>query len=139
MGAKLQPNFHDWFCWFCWFQPCSRREAAKGTTVHIQATRLTMVPGHITAEAQSWSQLATGRTTAGPGIGTAERIMSGGLVTGRGGMGSKYGSVAITSCEDSELRGGQYRRCGSRLPSCDQSTQQAKKSADECFRKIVAL
>jgi hypothetical protein len=64
----------------------------KVITPRIQATALV----HITAEAPSWSRLATGRTIADPGTGTAELIMSGGLVTGRGGMGSKYGSVAIT-------------------------------------------
>jgi hypothetical protein len=75
----------------------------KAITPHIQAMDLTMAPGRITEEAQSWSQWAIGRTIVDPGIGTVARITSGGLVTGLGGTGSKYGFVVITSCEDTEV------------------------------------
>ena len=74
----------------------------EAITPHIQATDLTMAPVHITEEAQSWSQLATDRTIAVPVTGTDAAIMSGDLVTGRGGMAGKYGSAAITSCEDTK-------------------------------------
>ena len=85
----------------------------KATTPHIQATGLITVPGHITGEAPSWSRLAIDRTIAVLGIGTAAHIMFGSLVTGRGGMVSKCGFVAITSCEDIEPRAIQHCRDGS--------------------------
>ena len=71
----------------------------KAITPHIPATD----PVHITEEAQSWSQLAIDRTIAVPDIGMAACIMSGDLVTGRGGMAGKCGSVAITWREDTSL------------------------------------
>jgi hypothetical protein len=74
----------------------------KAITPRIRATDLTMAPGHITAEAQSWWQSAIDRTTAVPGTGMAASIMSGSLVTGRGGTVSRCGYVAIMSREDIE-------------------------------------
>ena len=90
------------------------------------------------AEVQSWSQLAIVRTIAAPGTGTDVRITFGSLVTGHGGMASKCGFAAITSCEDTEPRNNHCRNV-SDLPSRDQSAQQTEKSADERFRKIMAL
>ena len=71
----------------------------EAITPQIPAT----VPVHITEEAQSWSQLAIDRTIAAPDTGLAACIMSGGPVTGRGGMAGKCGSVAITSREDTSI------------------------------------
>jgi hypothetical protein len=62
------------------------------------------------------------------------RITSGNQATGRGGTVSACGYVVIMWCEDTELLG-----FGVVLPGRDQSTQQAEKSADQRFRKIVAL
>jgi hypothetical protein len=95
-----------------------------------------MAPGPIMAEAQSWSRLGTDRTIAVPDIGLAGCTMSGGLVTGHGGMVSECGSVGITSREDT--RPFPRRRTVSGLPSRDQSTQQTEKSPDERFKKIMA-
>jgi len=98
-----------------------------------------MVPGHITEEAQSWLQLAIDRTIAVPDTGMVAYIMSGSLVTGRGGMVSKCGSAVITSREDTKPSPLAQRLRIRGLPRCDQSTQQTEKSANERFRKIVAL
>jgi hypothetical protein len=113
------------------------RLAVKGIIVPTLGTDLTTAPGHITEEAQSWSPLAIDLIIAVPVTGTDERITSGNQVTGHGGMVSKYGSAAITSCEDTEPRSSASPpRHG--LPGRDQSPQQAKKSANERFQKIMA-
>jgi hypothetical protein len=78
--------------------------AVKAIILPTPGTDLTTARGHITEEAQSWSQLAIDLTIVVPDTGTDARITSGDQVTGHGGMVSKYGSVAITSCEDTELR-----------------------------------
>ncbi len=109
----------------------------KAITPHLQAMDLTMAPGRITEEAQSSSQLAIGRTIVDPGIGTVARIIFGGLVTGRGGTGSTYGSVVITLCEDTEVCAVRHPCYGKRLPSRNEPTNQAEKSANERFRKVV--
>jgi hypothetical protein len=67
-------------------------------------TELITVPGHITEEAQSWSRLAIDLTIEVLDIGMDERITSGDRVTGYGGMASKSGFVAITSCADTNPR-----------------------------------
>jgi hypothetical protein len=67
-------------------------------------TDLITVPGHTTEEARSWSRSAIDLTIAVPVTGMDARITSGNQVTGHGGTVSKSGSVAITSCEDTELR-----------------------------------
>ena len=75
----------------------------KAITAHIRVTDLTTAPGHIMEGAQSWSQLAIDHTIAAPDIGMAACITSGGLATGRGGMASEFGFVAITSLEDTNV------------------------------------
>ena len=111
----------------------------KAITARIRATGLTMAPGRITAEAQSWWQLAIGRTIAVPDIGTAAYIMFGSLVTGRGDMVSACGFAGITWREDINPRSlVRCLRVGG-LPGCDQPAQQTEKSTHERFRKIVAL
>jgi hypothetical protein len=100
--------------------------------------RAITVPDHITAEAQSWWPLAIDLTIAALDTGIGGRIMSGGLVTGHGGMGGKCGSVAITSREDTSSPPVARRPNVSGLPGRDQSTQQTEKSADERFKKIMA-
>ena len=109
----------------------------KAITPRIQAPDLTTAPGHTMEEALSWSQLAIDRTIAGRGIGTAARIISGSLVIGHGAMVSKCGFVVITSCAGTKRSPASLPRSG--LPSRDQSTQQAEKSADERFQKIMAF
>jgi hypothetical protein len=107
--------------------------------VHIQATDRPTAPGRITEEAQSWSQLAIDPTIAVPDTGMAAYIMSGSLVTGRGGMADKCGSAVIMSREDTKPCPLVQCFRVSKLPSCDQSAQQTEKSANERLGKIVAL
>jgi hypothetical protein len=96
-------------------------------------TDLITAPGHITEEAQSWSRLAIDLTIGVPDIGMDARITSGDQVIGYGGMASKCGFVAITSCEDTKRRECRIAATSAGLPSRHQSTQQAQKSADERF------
>jgi hypothetical protein len=70
-----------------------------------RATDLPTVPGHTMEEAQSSSRSVIDRTIVAPATGTDARIMSGNRATGHGGMVSKCGSVAITWCEGTEMRG----------------------------------
>jgi hypothetical protein len=84
----------------------------KGIILPIQDTDLITVPGHITEEVQSWWRLAIGLTIAAPVIGTDARITSGSQATGHGGTVSRSGSVAITSCEGTELRADREKLLG---------------------------
>ena len=108
------------------------------TPVTQVITGLITVPGHTTEEARSWSRSAIDLTIAVPVTGTDARITSGNQVTGHGGTVSKYGSAAITSCEDTEPRAN-TEDTSAGLPSRNQSAQQTQKSANERFRKIMAL
>jgi hypothetical protein len=109
------------------------------TTLTQVITGLIMVPGHTTEEARSWSRSAIDLTIAVPVIGTDARITCGDQVTGHGGTVSKYGSAAITSCEDTEPLP-VARWCHvSGLPGRDEATQQTEKSANERFQKIMSL
>jgi hypothetical protein len=117
----------------------------KGIILPIRGTDLTTVPDHIMEEAQSSSRLAIDRTIVVPVTGTDARITSGGQGTGRGGTVSKSGSVAITSCEDTELRG--VQGCASTAASRQNIERAAIEIAEcvhagqlavECFAALAA-
>ena len=76
---------------------------------------------------------------AAPDTGMAACIMSGSPVTGHGEMVRKCGSTAITSHEAIKPFLWPWRAMSAWLPTGDQSTQQTENSADEGFRKIMAL
>ena len=70
---------------------------------------------------------------AAPDTGMAACITFGGQDTGGIDTARESGYMVITLREDTNL----FRVGG--LPGCDQATQQTEKSADEHFRKVMAL
>ena len=89
------------------------------TILPIRGTDLITVMDHTMAAARSWWPLAIDLTIGVPDIGQAARITCGGPATGYGGTVGKYGSAAITSCEDTNPRPVPQCRYFSRLPSRD--------------------
>jgi hypothetical protein len=114
----------------------------KGIILLTRATALITDPVRIMEgiQAGSASQVMTDPTmSAALVIGLVALITFGGLAIGHGAMVKKFGFTAITLCEDTKPRPSEHRRHISGLPSRGQSTQQTEKSADERFRKIMAL
>lgn len=90
--------------------------------------------------AASASQFTIDRTMSAALVtGLAALITFGSLAIGHGGTVRKFGFTAITLFEDTKTLPLVQRRHTTGLPSRAQSTQQTEKSADEHFRKIMAL
>jgi hypothetical protein len=97
---KQKPDQDDSFYWFSCFQPFSGQQAAKGT---IPLTPVITGPARIMEgiPAGSVSQFTTDPTMSAALVtGPAAPITFGNPGIGVGGMVRKFGSTAITSCED---------------------------------------